>query len=418
LNGGAVDAYRVRAGLSYFDAAANKVFEGTRQADNHRTQRMTLQLGLLSAGIDAPFGTGIALILPYASLHYDDWQTDQKFKAPIRAKGIGDIEVRLRQDVMAALGLRKGPRVVLSAGTAAPTGTYTENTVTDLSIGRGAWWAIGEAELLGDLPLGFGYYALAGARKALSETSDPAHLQWGNEYRGNLGVRFSYGLPEWSWIPQRVTLACNAELLRRDFSTIIDVNGARGEFKSSGGTYVNVLPTLMISLNDLLSLTGSLRVPAYRDVRGTQPVMDTSYFVGVSGQFQIGTKATLPPSEPARAAVPGQPPSAPEIRALLAPNQVTLVDYWATWCEPCKKLGAELEALVQTRPDVALRRVDASEWDKPTWERMLPDAAGLPVLDIYGTDGKLIARLMGEAAFGYASQLPTPAAPVAAPPAP
>lgn len=410
LSGASVDRYRVRAGLIYAYATASRVFQGAGEIPNAKNQRMTMQLGSLSAGVDAPMGTGLGLIVPYASLHYDDWQTDKKYKPPIRALGLGDVELRLRQDVMALLGLRDWPRVVISVGAAAPTGVYTENSTTEMSIGRGAWWGIGEAEVFGNLPASFGYYALVGARKALDYAADgPTGLGWGNEYRGTAGLRYGIDLPSRTWLPTRLMLVANAEALYRKPSTIIDYSNRRSEFADSGGVYVNALPTLMVGLSELLSLTASARIPMYRDVHGKQPVLDTSYVFGLSGQFQVGGTPKAPAPDPIEAAHIGQPCSEPEIRALLAPGQLTLVDYWATWCEPCKKLGAELEALTEARKDFALRRVDATDWDKPVWDRLLPGVPGLPVLDVYDAQGRLLARLIGEAAFGYPKYLPTKA---------
>ena len=40
---------------------------------------------------------------------------------------------------------------------------------------------------------------------------------------------------------------------------------------------------------------------------------------------------------------------------------VTIVDFWATWCQPCKAINAELERLVQMRPGVKVVKVNVDK---------------------------------------------------------
>ena len=41
---------------------------------------------------------------------------------------------------------------------------------------------------------------------------------------------------------------------------------------------------------------------------------------------------------------------------------VTLVDFYATWCGPCKMLAPELEKLAEARSDIKILKVDVDEF--------------------------------------------------------
>lgn len=54
-----------------------------------------------------------------------------------------------------------------------------------------------------------------------------------------------------------------------------------------------------------------------------------------------------------------------DLPALLAPGKITLVDFYADWCGPCKRLGPELERRVKEDADVVLVKVDIVKWGTP-----------------------------------------------------
>jgi thioredoxin 1 len=45
----------------------------------------------------------------------------------------------------------------------------------------------------------------------------------------------------------------------------------------------------------------------------------------------------------------------------LAADRVAVVDFWASWCPPCRALAPTIAALAEERPDVLVGKVDVDE---------------------------------------------------------
>jgi thioredoxin 1 len=45
----------------------------------------------------------------------------------------------------------------------------------------------------------------------------------------------------------------------------------------------------------------------------------------------------------------------------LAANRVAVVDFWASWCPPCRALAPSIAALAEERPDVLVGKVDVDD---------------------------------------------------------
>ena len=83
------------------------------------------------------------------------------------------------------------------------------------------------------------------------------------------------------------------------------------------------------------------------------------------------------------------------IEPLVAPGKVTVIDFYAEWCPPCRDVDAHLYPIAEKRQDVAIRKINIVSWDTPVAEKRLGDVPQLPYLVIYGKNGAVVDRISG-----------------------
>jgi len=94
-----------------------------------------------------------------------------------------------------------------------------------------------------------------------------------------------------------------------------------------------------------------------------------------------------------------------DIRTLMPPGKVTIVDFYADWCGPCRAISPKLEKLAREDPDVVLRKVDIVKWGTPVTRQY--SISSVPNIRVYDRskkpvgspthDLRAVMRLVGKA---------------------
>lgn len=84
-----------------------------------------------------------------------------------------------------------------------------------------------------------------------------------------------------------------------------------------------------------------------------------------------------------------------EIERFLVPGKVTVFDFGASWCGPCKDVAQELFKILKKHPGVALRKLNVVDWSSPLAKKYMRKVQQLPYLVVYNQEGKRVRSISG-----------------------
>jgi thiol-disulfide isomerase/thioredoxin len=82
-----------------------------------------------------------------------------------------------------------------------------------------------------------------------------------------------------------------------------------------------------------------------------------------------------------------------DISKHLALGNVTIVDFYADWCGPCKMVEPTIKQLAQSDSEIAVRKIDIVNWGSPVAGQY--HVSTLPRVEVYGRKGQLVGTVRG-----------------------
>jgi thiol-disulfide isomerase/thioredoxin len=77
----------------------------------------------------------------------------------------------------------------------------------------------------------------------------------------------------------------------------------------------------------------------------------------------------------------------------LVPGNVTVMDFYADWCGPCRELSPGLEQLARDDAEIALRKIDIVNWKTAVVQQF--NIHSIPQVNVYDRSGRLVGSVLG-----------------------
>jgi thiol-disulfide isomerase/thioredoxin len=82
-----------------------------------------------------------------------------------------------------------------------------------------------------------------------------------------------------------------------------------------------------------------------------------------------------------------------DINQNLVPGNVTVIDFYADWCGPCRQLSPRLEQMATSDPEIALRKIDIVNWKTAVAQQF--NIRSIPQVNVYDRNGRLVGTVIG-----------------------
>lgn len=81
------------------------------------------------------------------------------------------------------------------------------------------------------------------------------------------------------------------------------------------------------------------------------------------------------------------------INQQLVLGNVTVIDFYADWCGPCRQFSPNLEQMARSDPEIALRKIDIVNWKTPVAQQF--NIHSIPQVNVYDRNGHLVGTVLG-----------------------
>jgi thiol-disulfide isomerase/thioredoxin len=82
-----------------------------------------------------------------------------------------------------------------------------------------------------------------------------------------------------------------------------------------------------------------------------------------------------------------------DINEHLVLGSVTVIDFYADWCGPCRQLSPNLEQMARSDPEIALRKIDIVNWKTAVVQQF--NVHSIPQVNVYDRNGRLVGTVVG-----------------------